>query len=119
MKRPLFSLPVLILAACTSAPGDAGVDCATATGLARDQCLHDELLALPASQPDAVITKAGEISDPMVKHAAVSTWIKAHNNEVPMAKGRELCALLEGRDRGSCERDLSSPHLKRDEGKAP
>lgn len=97
--------------ACTGS--ETSVPCAERAGLDRDQCVHDELLAVPASEPDQVIAKAGLIEDPMMRHAAVSGWVAAHVNEVPMDKGKELCALLEGRDRGYCERRLSSPHLKR------
>ena len=49
----------------------------------------------------------------MIRGAAVSAWVGAHVHEVPMDKGRALCDLLENRDRGYCERRLSSPHLKR------
>lgn len=113
-----FRAPKLVVAAALSvavacAGSDASAPCAERDGLARDQCVHDELLAVPASDPDQVIAKAGQIEDPMMRHAAVSGWVAAHVNEVPMAKGKELCALLEGRDRGYCERRLSSPHLKR------
>ena len=90
----------------------ASRDCAALEGIERDHCLHDQLLALPASAPDQVVDLAGQISDPMVRGAAVSGWIAAHVNEVPMDKGKQLCDLLEGRDRGYCQRRLSSPHLK-------
>lgn len=114
--KPTRSILAVIGVACAvvACTGEAApIDCATATGLDRDRCLHDELIALPASDPDAVIAKAGEISDSMMRSAAVSSWVQSHVNEVPMDKGRELCDLLDGRDRGYCERRLSSPHLKR------
>lgn len=87
--------------------------CSALDGLARDQCFHDELVLVPADDPDTVIAKAGQIEDQMVRNAAVSAWIKDHVNSVPMDKGRALCGLLQGRDQGYCERRLSSPHLKR------
>lgn len=108
MKR--YALSVVALAA-TAGCGEQ--PCDRRAGLDRDQCFHDELVAIPPDQPDAVIAKAGQIDDRMVRSAAVSAWIKDHVNGVPVSKGRELCALLEGRDQGYCERRLSSPHLKR------
>ncbi len=102
---------LLLILAPLAGCGDKS--CASLDGLARDQCLHDELVVLPADQPDTVIAKAGQISDQMVRNAAVSAWIKDHVNSVPMDKGRALCGLLQGRDQGYCERRLSSPHLKR------
>jgi hypothetical protein len=103
------AVPLLLLSllGCGEAP------CSEREGLAKDQCLHDELVLLPADQPGAVVAKAGQIQDQMVRNAAVSAWIKDHVNSVPMDKGRELCGLLQGRDQGYCERRLSSPHLKR------
>lgn len=94
-------------------PGCGDKPCADLEGLDRDQCFHDELVVVPAEQPDSVIAKAAQIQDQMVRNAAVSAWIKDHVNSVPMDKGRELCGLLQGRDQGYCERRLSSPHLKR------
>ena len=77
-----------------------------------DTCLHDEIKLLPQSVSD-VVQRAQQISDPIIRGAAVSTWVKEHNNEINQQQGQQLCALLDGRDRSYCQRRLSSPHLRR------
>jgi hypothetical protein len=93
-------------------PVEAAVGCDAKTGMERDRCLHDEIAAVPGSQPDEVLKKARLIRDPMIRGAAVSTWVAAHVSELPQDKGQELCDLLEGRDKSYCQRRLSSPHLQ-------
>lgn len=93
-------------------PGAAAVNCDATAGMDRDRCLHDEIGAIPGSQPDEVVKKARLISDPMIRGAAVSGWVAAHVQELPADKGQELCDLLEGRDKSYCQRRLSSPHLQ-------
>lgn len=91
----------------------AAAACDAKAGMERDRCLHDEIAAIPGSQPDEVLKKASLISDPMIRGAAVSGWVAAHVDELPAEKGQELCNLLEGRDKSYCQRRLSSPHLQR------
>lgn len=110
-------LPLTLAAsACGSddgAPVAGAQGCDAKTGMERDRCLHDEIGAVPGSQPDVVVQKAGLIQDPMIRGAAVSSWVAEHANELPQEKGQQLCNLLEGRDRSYCQRRLSSPHLQR------
>ena len=94
-------------------PAAAPAGCGAMSGMDRDRCVHDEIVAVPGAQPDVVVAKAGSIQDPMIRGAAVSGWVAAHANELPKEKGQELCNLLEGRDRSYCQRRLSSPHLQR------
>ena len=79
----------------------------------KDQCLHNEILNIPSSQLQALTTKAKAIQDPMIRGAAVSAWVRDHNNEITQKQGMTLCELLDGRDKFYCVRRLSSPHLKR------
>lgn len=94
-----------------SAAGLTGCD--AKAGMERDRCLHDELRAIPGSQPDEVARNASRINDPMIRGAAVSGWVAEHVDELPVEKGQTLCELLEGRDKSYCHRRLSSPHLQR------
>lgn len=82
-------------------------------GLARDKCWHNEVLALPGTDADGVLQRASQISDAMIRQAAVSAWVGEHANEVNSQQGEALCNLLDGRDRSYCQRQLSSPHLQR------
>lgn len=82
-------------------------------GLDKDRCLAGEIKALTGQQGDLVLQKAQQIGDPMVKGAAVSSWIADHAAEVPRQTGESLCNVLDGRDRGYCQRRLTSPHLQR------
>jgi hypothetical protein len=79
----------------------------------KDQCLIGEIQKLNGPQMTEVIKKAKEIQDPMIRGAAVSSWVRDHNNEINQRQGKALCEILDGRDRFYCMRRLSSPHLKR------
>jgi hypothetical protein len=79
----------------------------------RDECFHNELLTMSSVELPALIVQAKKITDPLIRGAAVSAWVRDHNTEVTQKQGMELCALLDGRDRFYCVRRLSSPHLKR------
>ena len=81
--------------------------------LERDKCLSEEILLLKEPQISTVITKAKMIEDVMIRGAAVSAWVREHNNEINQNQGQKLCEILDGRDRFYCMRRLSSPHLKR------
>ncbi|MEC8425701.1 MAG: hypothetical protein VX000_18075, partial [Myxococcota bacterium] len=91
----------------------ASTGCDAKAGMERDRCVHDEVRAIPGSQPDEVARNASRISDPMIRGAAVSGWVAEHVDELPVEKGQALCELLEGRDKSYCHRRLSSPHLQR------
>ena len=79
----------------------------------RNTCLHEKILKMPASNVAGIIETAKSINDPMIRGAAVSEWVKNHNNDVNQQQGQQLCSLLDGRDRSYCLRRLSSPHLRR------
>ena len=79
----------------------------------RSDCLHKEIIRLPSRDVSTVITKAKQISDPMIRGAAISAWVRSHSNEISQQQGKQLCALLDGRDQSYCMRRLSSPHLQR------
>ena len=108
-------LSLLLMMACSSGAKDQkGADCATITdSKQQNTCLHEQLLSMPASDISKIIELANTISDPMIRQAAVSKWIKEHNNDVNQQQGQQLCTLLDGRDRSYCLRQLSSPHLRR------
>ena len=79
----------------------------------RDACYHEEILLMPASDITKIVQTAQQITDPMIRGAAVSEWVKNHNNDINQQQGQQLCTLLDGRDRSYCLRRLSSPHLQR------
>ena len=81
--------------------------------LERDKCLATQIETLNEPQINEVISKAKIIEDTMIRGAAVSAWVRAHNNEINQQQGQKLCEILDGRDRFYCMRRLSSPHLKR------
>ncbi len=84
-----------------------------AKGMDRDACLHDRVLASTPGELSAVIALAEQIEDPVMRGAAVFTWVNNHNRELDPKAAEPLCALLEGRERASCSRKLSSVHLRR------
>lgn len=98
-----------LLAAC-----GGRTDCASLeAGLARDTCNHDAVLAIPADQLDRALTTVSKIEDPVVRGAAVFTWVSQNNRELNPQRGMSMCRLLDGRERVTCERKLSSVHLRR------
>ncbi len=94
--------------------GDESKECSDLeSGTEQDTCLKEEIQKMDASQLEAVGTQARQISDPMIRSYAVSTWVKDHSNEISLEQGTGLCELLEGREESYCLRRLSSPHLQR------
>ena len=97
-----------------SKKSDDNIPCDQVTvSLERDKCLSEEIIKLKEPQLNEVITKAKMIEDIMIRGAAVSAWVRDHNNEINQKQGQKLCEILDGRDRFYCMRRLSSPHLKR------
>jgi hypothetical protein len=106
--------PFLLLLFSCSSNTEENVPCEQITeSLERDKCLSEEILELKEPQLATVITKAKMIEDIMIRGAAVSAWVRDHNNEINQKQGQKLCEILDGRDRFYCMRRLSSPHLKR------
>ena len=101
----------LAASACGDKEPNANCD-GIPTGIEQDVCVGKRLKEVPAGNIDQAIDLANKIRDPMVKGEAVSSWVEAHANEIPMDKGNKLCMMLEGRDASYCQRRLSSPHLK-------
>ena len=98
--------------ACGSAEETKECSAITET-IKKDECYHNELLQFSSAELPQIISHAKQITDPLIRGAAVSSWVRDHNNEITQKQGMDLCALLDGRDRFYCMRRLSSPHLKR------
>ena len=102
---------MVLLSACDGSEPAPKTCAELPAGLERDQCLHREIDALPGAQLEDVLVKAGQIQDPIVRQAALYSWVEAHNNEIPRDRGQALCQMLDGRHQSHCLRLLSSPHL--------
>ncbi len=96
--------------ACGSA--EVGTDCAAADQ--PDVCRQDVLLAVPPTATAEVVAAAEAIADPVLRGAALFTWIDAHRGRVPVESAETVCAVLEGRVQHVCERRISAAHLNRD-----
>ena len=109
-------LALFFILACSGEQAvNISTDCPNITDESqRNSCYHQQILTLPVTDIAEIIKTAQQISDPMIRGAAVSEWVKDHNNGVSQQQGQKLCALLDGRDRSYCLRRLSSPHLRRD-----
>ena len=115
----LFS-SVLLQFGCGSEEEAQSSDCSDLSEQReQDDCLKAQILTLDASNLPAVKEKAEQISDPIIRGAAVETWIMENCNGVSLEQGRGLCELLEGRNKSYCERRLSSPHLCRENRAEP
>lgn len=110
MIRALLLL--LTLTACGDADGEG--DCAELdVGPDRDHCLYEGIGQLPSDQAAGVVTRAGQIQDPIIRGAAVSRWVADHVRQISAEDGKALCGLLEGRDGSYCEKRLTAAHLHR------
>ena len=106
-------LPLTFVALALAACGGEPECSARPQGLERDRCLHDRALALPAAQSADVLVLVKQIEDPIVRGAAVYTWVGQNNRDVSQRDGQALCELLDGREKVTCVRKLSSVHLLR------
>ena len=79
----------------------------------KDECYRKNIRELTSNEMTLVIAVAKKMQDSMIQGAAVSAWVKDNNNTINPQQGRQLCELLQGRDKFYCMRRLSSPHLKR------
>lgn len=84
-----------------------------APGMDRDICLHDRVLALPGAEHAEATRLVGQIQDPLIRGAAVFTWVISHNREIDVKSGLALCGQLSGQERETCTRKLSQVHLRR------
>lgn len=84
-----------------------------APGMDQDACLHDQVLATPAAELDRALVLLGQIGDPVIRSAAIFTWVSQNNRDLTPERGMSMCRLLDGRERNTCERKLQSVHLRR------
>ena len=87
--------------------------CNELSGMKKDECYHENIKKLSGNEMTLVLELAKQIEDTMIQGTAISTWVKNNNTNLNQQQGRQLCELLQGRDRFYCMRRLSSPHLKR------
>ena len=86
------------------------VDCRL---LGVDACRSNRVLALPASEADAVITELAAIADPTLRGATLLSWTDRHRGELAMDRTERICALLPAEEALWCRRHLGSSHLSR------
>ena len=110
MRRHLPLVLSLPLSGCT--PG-ARPCSALPPGLERDKCSYQELLLLDPEAAPEVLETAGDIGDPIVRDAAVTSWLSQHVDQISDEQGKQLCLLLDEEERGYCFREHYSPHLRR------
>ena len=68
-----------------------------------------------ATAPDAraLETALTHLEDPVVRDAAILTWIAAHRDDVPPETARALCARVSPTDAPACLRRVDAAHLGR------
>ena len=87
--------------------------CDQLSDIDKDDCYHKNIQKIDGNEMNLVLQLAKKIEDTMIQGTAISTWVKNNNTNLNQQQGRQLCELLQGRDRFYCMRRLSSPHLKR------
>ncbi len=103
-----MSLLALAFAA-TSAGAIPGPACGwRPAGAGRDLCLHYQLLIADRSE---VLGLATAISDPVVRGAGVTTWMRANRHDLAAADVLELCGILPREEEATCVRRTSAQHL--------
>lgn len=86
--------------------------CGRTSSLEPDLARLDQALARSPQELPALRQDLAGIQDPVVRDAAVMGWLETHLDQVPQGEAVALCDLLDGASRQSCERQVSSPHLR-------
>jgi hypothetical protein len=79
----------------------------------RDRCIYSEIMDLGVDQVARVEARSMLIEDPIVRSAAVESWVRGHQGSLDRSQGERLCALLQPTLAGRCARWLSCSHLQR------
>lgn len=82
-------------------------------GLERDTCRFEKIQTLAPAQVVRVGELAAQIQDPVIRSAAVDTWLRDHRGALEDRDGVALCELLEPAAYGRCRRWFSAAHLQR------
>lgn len=98
-------LRLSVLVALTASCSGGGPSAATATAQI------DAVLAIPPSNIDAVDAALGEMSDPIVRQAALFEWAQRNQGRYAPRAVVKLCERLTDSSRMLCLRRLVSPHL--------
>ncbi len=78
--------------------------------LDRDLCLQDEVLSLPSTDVDGVVTRVTAMTDAIVRGAAVNGWVERHRGRLPPSASR-VCDLLAPTEVAPCRRHVEAAHL--------
>jgi len=112
----------LLLVACqadlpavsTAPAAPAATDCgALSTPEARDRCRAEALAAMPPTRWLEVEAAAAAIEDPIRRGAALFSWIRAHQAELPQEAAAPLCGALSAGEEKACLRRFQASHLNR------
>lgn len=105
VPAPLF-VTLLFVGACSSAravqPCQAG----------DDVCAFERFKESPPATARSAATEIAKLDDPVVRSAAVRTWL-ATARSTPPADAEALCGLLGASEHRLCTRRVNSPHLHR------
>ncbi len=78
--------------------------------LDRDLCLQNEVLALPSTDVEGVVTRVTSMTDTIVRGAAVNGWVERHRGQLPPSSSR-VCDLLTVTEVAPCRRHVEAAHL--------
>jgi hypothetical protein len=78
--------------------------------LDRDLCLQNEVLALPSTDVEGVVTRVTTMTDAIVRGAAVNGWVERHRGRLPPSAAR-VCDLLAVTEVAPCHRHVEAAHL--------
>lgn len=107
------SLVLVLLHGACALPAAQPADCAALpAGRERDVCWQAEIGAVPPEAADTVPALVAEIEDPVVRDAAVLTWLDDNRDRVSPRQGEALCRLLHATRAQSCLRRLQAAHLQ-------
>jgi hypothetical protein len=109
----LVVLPALVAFVAQAAGCSAKACDERSNGADQDRCYHDALLALPPARIGQVREEGQKIVDPVVRSAAIHTWVVTNIGKVPMGEASSLCDLLDGVEATTCHRRVEAAHLRR------
>jgi hypothetical protein len=86
--------------------------CAPSCARGGDARAHYEA-AVAAPDAPAFEAALAHLDDPVVRDAAILTWVAAHRDDVPVATAHALCGRVSPPDVNTCLRRVDAAHLGR------
>lgn len=106
-------LLTLILTGCRGTATGPDACAAMQPGRQRDECWRDQVELLPVDQAGRLPELVQPIADPVIRDAAVLSWLEQHGQAISPDQAEATCDLLDESRAHMCRRRLQSAHLQK------